>query len=160
VNERRYRSLVKGISWRVIGTVDTTLLSWLFTGALHKAVRIGSIEFFTKIFLFYLHERIWLKVPWARTLVEEDGVLVPRDEHRRSVAKGLSWRITGTIDTIIIAFLVTGRGLQALSIGLTEVATKLVLYYWHERIWQRLNFGRHHATPSARSDAGKTGRLG
>lgn len=142
MSERRHRSLIKGVSWRMIGTMDTTLLSWIFTGTLGKALRIGGIELFTKIFLYYLHERIWLAVPWARTVAEEGGVLVPKDEHRRSIAKGVSWRVTGTIDTIVIAFFVTGEYSKALSIGLTEVVTKIFLYYLHERFWARVQWGR------------------
>lgn len=142
MSERRHRSLLKAISWRLIGTVDTTLLSWIFTRTLGKALQIGGIELFTKIALYYLHERIWLAVPWAKTGVQENGVLVPRDEHRRSIAKGVSWRITGTIDTTLIAFFVTGDYSKALSIGLTEVLTKVFLYYLHERAWLRVQLGR------------------
>ena len=142
MSEKRYRSLFKGISWRIVGTVDTTLLSWIFTRTVGKALRIGGIEFFTKIFLYYLHERIWLAVPWARKVVEENGVPVPYDEHCRSIAKGVSWRITGTIDTTVIAFFITGDYRKALSIGLTEVVTKVFLYYLHERLWLRIQLGR------------------
>lgn len=149
MSEERHRSLFKGISWRIVGTVDTTLLSWLFTGTLHKALRIGGIEFVTKIFLFYLHERVWLAVPWGRRMVEKNGSNVASDEHRRSIAKGISWRIVGTIDTMIIAFFVTGEYSKALSIGGTEVVTKVFLYYVHERIWQRVGFGLHRAASAA-----------
>ena len=142
MSEKRYRSLLKGISWRVVGTVDTTLLSWIFTKAIGTALKIGGIEFFTKIILYYLHERIWLAVPWAKKAVQEKGILVPRDEHRRSIAKGISWRITGTLDTTLIAFFVTGAYSKALSIGLTEVGTKVFLYYLHERAWLRVQMGR------------------
>ena len=142
MNEKRHRSLFKGVSWRIIGTLDTMFLSLIFTGTIEKALRIGGIEFFTKILLYYIHERVWLAVPWARKLVKEDGILVPKDERRRSIAKGVSWRITGTTDTIIVAFFITGDYMKALSIGTTEVITKVFLYYLHERVWQRFQFGR------------------
>ncbi|MEI8243151.1 MAG: DUF2061 domain-containing protein [bacterium] len=149
MSEKHHRSLLKGISWRIVGTIDTTLLSWLFTGAIHKALRIGGIEFFTKIILYYLHERIWLAVPWGRTVAAENGRHISKDQHHRSIAKGVSWRIIGTIDTTIIAFLITGRLDKALSIGLTEIVTKVFLYYVHERIWQRISLGRHSHAPEA-----------
>lgn len=126
----------------MIGTFDTVVLSWIFTGTISKALQIGGVEFFTKIVLYYLHERAWLLVPWARTAVKEAGVPVWKEEHRRSIAKGISWRITGTIDTTIVAFLITGDCSKALRIGATEIITKLVLYYLHERIWQRISLGR------------------
>lgn len=52
-------SLVKGISWRIVGTIDTILIAYLVTGKIQMAVSIGSVEVFTKIVLFYLHDRAW-----------------------------------------------------------------------------------------------------
>jgi len=60
----------------------------------------------------------------------------------RSIVKALSWRATGTADTILISFLITGHAKMAISIGLVELFTKIVLYYFHERLWNRLSFGR------------------
>ncbi len=64
------------------------------------------------------------------------------DRHYRSVVKAISWRATGTLDTIIISFLITGHAKWALSIGFVELFTKVALYYLHERVWDRLSFGR------------------
>lgn len=60
----------------------------------------------------------------------------------RSVVKALSWRATGTVDTILISFLITGQAKYAISIGFVELFTKIFLYYCHERIWNKLAFGR------------------
>jgi len=60
----------------------------------------------------------------------------------RSVAKTISWRTLGTLDTMIISYLVTGNLVMAASIGSIEVITKMILYYFHERAWNRINFGR------------------
>ena len=65
-----------------------------------------------------------------------------RDKHYRSVVKALSWRITGTLDTILVAYIVTGTIKMALSIGFVELFTKIGLYYAHERVWNRISFGR------------------
>ena len=151
MSEKHHRSLFKGISWRIVGTADTTLLSWIITGTIGKALRIGGIEFFTKIVLYYLHERIWLAVPWGRTVAEEDGVRLSKDAHHRSIAKGVSWRIVGSVDTTVIAFFITGQYSKARSIGLTEVLTKVVLYFLHERAWQRVSFGRAAAPQGIRT---------
>jgi uncharacterized membrane protein len=64
------------------------------------------------------------------------------DKHYRSIAKAISWRITGTIDTIVISFLITREVKMAVSIGFVELFTKIALYYLHERVWNRLDFGR------------------
>jgi uncharacterized membrane protein len=60
----------------------------------------------------------------------------------RSLAKSVSWRLTGTLDTIVVSLLVTGRLKLALSIGLVEFFTKLTLFYFHERLWNRIPLGR------------------
>ncbi|WP_026951990.1 DUF2061 domain-containing protein [Algoriphagus mannitolivorans] len=56
------KSLIKSISWRVVGTIDTMVISYFVTGQLIMAVSIGSVEVVTKIFLYYLHERVWENV--------------------------------------------------------------------------------------------------
>jgi len=55
------RHLVKTITWRVIGTIDTIILSWLLTGSLKIGLSIGGVEVITKMVLYFLHERIWYK---------------------------------------------------------------------------------------------------
>ena len=64
------------------------------------------------------------------------------EKPHRSIAKALSWRLTGTLDTIIVSFFISGRISIALSIGFVELFTKLFLYYLHERAWNRISFGR------------------
>ncbi|MCX7824094.1 MAG: DUF2061 domain-containing protein [Verrucomicrobiae bacterium] len=64
------------------------------------------------------------------------------DKHYRSLAKAVSYRITGTVSTMLISWLVTGRIEMAVSIGFLELLTKTGLYYAHERIWNHLSFGR------------------
>lgn len=60
----------------------------------------------------------------------------------RSVVKTISWRTVGTLDTIIVSYFITGNLVMAASIGSIEVITKMILYYFHERIWNKLSFGR------------------
>ena len=59
----------------------------------------------------------------------------------RSVIKAISWRILGTIDTVLIAFIMSGEWRLALSIGLAEWISKMILYILHERIWCHINWG-------------------
>ena len=55
----RRRPVAKALSWRMVGTVDTFLLAWLFTGSLEIGALVGGTEVITKTFLYYLHERAW-----------------------------------------------------------------------------------------------------
>lgn len=74
------------------------------------------------------------------------GTIV-RDKPYRSIVKTISWRATGTVDTFVISYLLTGSFGIAASIGGTELLTKMVLYYFHERIWDRLKFGKEIVPP-------------
>lgn len=60
-NISRKRHLLKTITWRIIGTLDTTVLSWFITGSWKMGVTIGGIEVVTKMVLYYVHERAWYK---------------------------------------------------------------------------------------------------
>ena len=64
------------------------------------------------------------------------------DKHYRSLIKAVSWRVTGTVDTIVVSYFITGHIGTALKIGGLEVFTKIMLYYCHERVWEKLSFGR------------------
>lgn len=72
VVEKHYRSFVKAVSWRATGTLDTMLISFLITGKVKLAVSIGFVEVFTKIGLFYFHERLWNRIPLGRAKAQED----------------------------------------------------------------------------------------
>lgn len=54
-------SALKTLSWRVIGTMDTILISYILTGKFDLALGIGGIEVFSKMILYYIHERAWVK---------------------------------------------------------------------------------------------------
>lgn len=55
------RHLLKTVTWRIIGTLDTMILSGFITGSWKLGLAIGGVEVFTKMILYYLHERIWYK---------------------------------------------------------------------------------------------------
>jgi uncharacterized membrane protein len=65
-----------------------------------------------------------------------------QDVHSRSLLKAISWRLTGTLDTFVIGFIVTGKASIAGSIAATELFSKIALYYGHERMWARIHWGR------------------
>lgn len=64
--ERFSRSLLKSVSWRIIGTIDTIIISYLITGKLAFALSIGGIELVTKMILYVVHERVWNKIKWGK----------------------------------------------------------------------------------------------
>ena len=122
------RHIVKTISWRLIGTLDTMFLSWFISGDLSVGLKIGGFELISKMVLYYFHEQLWFKSSITNT-------------NKRHLLKTFSWRAIGTLDTIIIGWLITGNPLTALKIGGAEVFSKMLLYFGHEKIWYKINYG-------------------
>ena len=61
--ESRTRSILKGLTWRVLATTTTVLIAWFIGRDVKTALTIGGIEFFAKFFIYYMHERAWQSVP-------------------------------------------------------------------------------------------------
>lgn len=135
------RSLIKGLTWRVIATSDTIFLSWLFTGSIKAAISIGLLELMTKTFLYYVHERVWAHIVRAWRKKGSQKVM-----KKTSVGKALTWRVLASLDTTFLAFVVTGNIVSAISIGGVEIFTKLFFYYAHERTWSCFSWGRKKIT--------------
>jgi len=68
--EKPIRSIVKSFSWRIIATLDTILITWLVTGKIGVALSVGGIEFFTKMLIYYIHERCWSKSKFGKKEVK------------------------------------------------------------------------------------------
>ena len=62
-DESHLRSILKGFSWRIVATSTTIIVSYIVLHDISVALEIGSIEFIAKIIVYYIHERIWLKIP-------------------------------------------------------------------------------------------------
>ncbi len=71
-HETHARSFIKAASWRALGSVDTFLLSWFFTGSTKAAGAIASTEIITKIALYYFHERVWTSITWGAVRMPSD----------------------------------------------------------------------------------------
>ena len=122
------RHIAKTISWRIVGTVDTMLLSWFVTGDINVGLKIGFAEVTTKMLLYYLHERTWFKSSL-------------RDASKRHFYKTITWRFIATFDTIILSILIWGDVSHSFQIGGAETLTKTVLYYLHEKMWYKISYG-------------------
>ena len=122
------RHIAKAITWRIVGTIDTILLSWLISGNPFIGLKIGFAEVITKMALYYLHERVWFKLKIANS-------------KKRHLIKTITWRVVGTLDTIILSWIISGDPFIGLQIGFAEVTTKMILYYLHERAWYKTDYG-------------------
>lgn len=122
------RHLAKTISWRCIGTLDTVLISYFVTGEISYGVKIGAFEIISKMLLYYFHERLWF-----RSKI--------KNSNKRHILKTFSWRFIGTIDTFTISWIIIGNLFAGVKIGLIESISKMILYFWHEKFWVKINFG-------------------
>ena len=128
------RHIAKTITWRIVGTIDTIILSWIISGNPFTGLKIGFAEVITKMLLYYLHERAWFKINLSK-----DGRIL--ESRKRHIAKTITWRFIGTLDTMILAWIISGDPLTGLKIGFAEIITKMILYYLHERTWYKINYG-------------------
>jgi uncharacterized membrane protein len=79
-SESHWRSAMKGISYRVFGTLITTTVSYAMMGSIKKAAVIGVVEVVAKVALYWAHERIWAKVAWGRLHSAISGHGVTRNQ--------------------------------------------------------------------------------
>jgi len=134
------RSLVKSLSWRVLGSIDTFVLSFVIINfstddyTYDLAFYIAGLEVLTKTVIYYLHERIWNK--------SNIGRIGDRVKRTRSLIKVFTWRIMASLDTFLLSYLITSRFDWATSIAFFEIITKAILYYFHERGWNKIKWGR------------------
>lgn len=127
------RHILKTLSWRLIGSVDTFLISWFISGNILTGINISLIESVIKMILYFFHERLWY-----RSQVN--------DSKKRHLIKTFSWRIVAILSTLIIVFLVTGSIANGLKIGSIETVSKMILYFAHEKIWYKVNYGLKERT--------------
>jgi uncharacterized membrane protein len=129
--------VIKSISWRITGSVDTLLWAWFLSGEWTFGLSIGGAEMTTKVVLYYLHDRIWHKTETA-------GHWSSRKIH---VFKTITWRCLGTLDTIVLSWFISGSWQLGLQLGGIEIITKMILYYMHERVWFLVKWKTaHHST--------------
>ena len=129
------RHIAKTITWRIVGSLDTFLLGALFSGSVELGGWIAFTEAVTKTILYYFHERVWANSNWILSSSKS------KKDHKRHVFKTFSWRAIGTLDTLLLSWIFTGSPLIGAKIALAEILTKMLLYYFHERMWYASNWG-------------------
>ena len=134
------RSLIKSLTWRLLGSIDTFILSLIIINyssekySYDLALYIASFEIITKTILYYFHERIWN--------IFKIGRLKEKVKRGRSLFKAMTWRIIASLDTFFLSYIITGRFDWATSIAIFEIITKAIIYYFHERAWNKVKWGR------------------
>jgi len=118
-------SFVKSLIWRISGIIWLTLLTYLLTKSSVIAAGIAVSHHTTCVFTYYLHERIWTKVKWAL------------GKKRRSVTKSVTYEIiTCHIMLGLISWVFTHKVQQMALIPIIYVNSRIIMYYFYERIWR------------------------
>ena len=135
--ESHLRSILKGITWRLIATTDTVIIALIILGSAKHALTIGAMEMVIKFIVYYFHERGWQAYLKGKA---------PKRMHL--LGKTVTWRILATSTTFLISLLVISQsnmigmnGNQALWIAIIESFTKSILYYVHELLWMKVPHG-------------------
>lgn len=136
MNSRR-RHIAKTITWRIVASLTTFLLTIFFfkddPNATEKALGVAVLETLIKMVLYYYHERAW----FLRPTKLKNSV--------RHLLKTVTWRIIASLTTFIIAyFIFQGDAFvmqKASGIAIAEAFIKMILYYLHERVWYRQDLG-------------------
>ncbi|MEM6829985.1 MAG: DUF2061 domain-containing protein [Bacteroidota bacterium] len=135
--DSRKRHIAKTITWRVIASLTTFILTLIFfkedPNATQKAIWVAVFESTSKMILYYYHERIWyLTKVKIRSSV-------------RHLIKTVTWRVIASLTTFIIALIIFKEDAQAMQkasgIAIVETFIKMLLYYLHERVWYKQNLG-------------------
>lgn len=132
-NERHYRSMSKSILWRLLGILILALVTYAYTRDFIQTGFITFLHHFAFVFIFYFHERMWLRIRWPTTL------------KGRSIAKMFTYEtILGNIVLGIISLVVTGSWKQMTMITLTYIGIKHVVYVFNEFVWDKIRWGVHN----------------
>jgi len=128
--ETNTRSALKSIIWRIVGVIILAIITYVYTRKWIQTGLITVLHHGIFLFVFYAHERIWLKFKNPVNLTA------------RSICKCLTYEtLCGNVILGIITYLITGSWKQMTAITLTYIGTKHIIYVWNEFIWRKIKWG-------------------
>lgn len=122
------RHLIKSITWRIVGSFDTLILSFVIFRDYKVSLFISITEVFSKLILYYFHERLWYFSNIKKAKL-------------RHLIKPFTWRFIATMDTLLISLFFFKQIDMAFQLSLLEIFTKTFLYYLHDKLWYKSKFG-------------------
>lgn len=129
-HETRTRSSTKSVIWRLVGVIVLAAVTYAYTRQWIQTGLITFIHHAIFLIVFYLHERLWLRIPIT-------------NRHVRALCKMFTYEtLCGNIILGIITYAITGSFQQMTQITLTYIGIKHVIYVFNEFLWDRLRWGR------------------
>jgi uncharacterized membrane protein len=137
--EYQKRSIAKAVTARVMFTLSHLLNGYIVTGAFFMAANIAGWAAILNMVLFWAHERAWNWAQWNRKPGDSAMFL---DGHPRTFSKSATWRALITINNFMIPYIMTGSFGKAMAFLTIATIMNIVLYYVHERVWNRFSLGK------------------
>jgi len=137
--ETQSRSIAKTLTIRVCFTLSHILNGFIVSGVWLTGVVIASWAILINAILHWLHERAWNWVQWNR---KPGDTIMFVDGQPRTISKSVTWRALITINNFMIPYLTTGSWQTALAFLTVATLLNIVVYYTHERVWNKFSWGR------------------
>jgi len=126
--ETRTRSATKSIIWRILGVIILAAVTWFYTGSWITVGLVTFIHHFVFLFVFYFHERIWLRIKNPKGL-------------KRKLFKMFTYEtLCGNIILGTITYLITGSWKAMTAITLTYIGIKHITYIFNEFVWDKIKW--------------------
>jgi len=138
-HETTIRSVAKVVTWRVLITISHMVNAFIATGSLITGLKIAGLFLLINSFMFWFHERIWNYFQWNR---KHNDKIKFVEGQPRSISKIVSWRIVVTFSNFLVPFIITGSWGQAAIFAGMATVVNMVLYWGHERAWNRIIWGK------------------
>lgn len=138
--ERVIRSFAKSITFRISCVISDTLVVLFITKAQAETISIVLFTNLASTLLYFIHERIWSRIPFWK--IKEGDVTTHFDHHYRSIVKSITYRLIIIFSDFAIATFITGNSRSAFHIILFTNISSTILYYAHERIWNRITWAK------------------
>lgn len=130
MRELRRRSALKSFIWRITGVVILAGITYAYTGDFIKTSLVVIIHHTVFLLVFYVHERIWLKINMTNMM-------------QRSLAKMLTYEtLCGNVILGTITYLITGSWKQMTAITFTYIGIKHIVFVWNEYIWKEIRWAK------------------
>jgi uncharacterized membrane protein len=138
-NETHARSIVKTLTIRVLFSLSHLVNGFIISGSWIIGAQILGVAAVINMTLHWLHERGWNWFQWNRK-PEDDRFF--KDGHPRTISKSITWRALITCSNFLIPYFMTGSLGKALAFLTIATFMNIVIYYTHERVWNRVSWGK------------------
>ena len=137
--EQHSRTIAKTVSWRILLTISHFINGLIVTGSIVMGLKIAGWSLVINSGLYWLHERAWNFFQWNKQPADN---LFFQDGHPRTTTKMITWRLIVNFSNFFVPFFMTGSWGQAGAFFTIAVFVNMALFYGHERVWNRVKWGK------------------